>query len=100
MPIWTTLPKSPLAKSKNVARVMALTSKIRVKKSKVDISYQQIKDWINYFQIASEQQIHQAVHSQKFQVLPLEIKKKILKTARKLEFNLVTKEIKKPLEKY
>ena len=69
------------------------------KKGNKNITQQQIEGWINYFRTAPEQQIHQAIQSQKFQALPLEIKEGILNRTEELKLNLVAEKIKKVLEK-
>ena len=63
-----------------------------------NLTQQQVEGWINYFLTAPEQQIHQAIQSQKFQSLPLEIKEGILNQAEELKLNLVAETIRKVLK--
>ena len=102
MPIWTAPPKSLFAKEKQSPSDrthLKGEGNSSSKKDKKNITQQQIEGWINYFRTASEQQTHQAIQSQKFQALPLEIKEGILNRAEELKLNLVVEKIKKVLEK-
>ena len=106
MPIWTAPPKSLFAKEKQSPSDrthLKSGGSNSSKKEKKNITQQQIEGliegWINYFRTASEQQTHQAIQSQKFQALPLEIKEGILNRAEELKLNLVVEKIKKVLEK-
>ncbi|HHZ92471.1 TPA: hypothetical protein EYN65_18555, partial [Candidatus Poribacteria bacterium] len=106
MPIWTVPPKSLFAKEKQSPSDRTHLKgggNSSSKKEKKNITQQQIEGliegWINYFRTASEQQTHQAIQSQKFQALPLEIKEGILNRVEELKLNLVAEKIKKVLEK-
>ena len=106
MPIWTAPPKSLFAKEKQSPSDrthLKGEGNSSSKKDKKNITQQQIEGliegWINYFRTASEQQTHQAIQSQKFQALPLEIKEGILNRGEELKLNLVAEKIKKVLEK-
>ena len=99
MPIWTAPPKSLLTKGKKRSPSDGTDLKGKGKKGGRNITQQQAESWINYFRTASEQQTHQAIQSQKFQALPLEIKEGILNRAEELKLNLVVEKTKKVLEK-
>ena len=68
-------------------------------KGNKNITQQQIEGWINYFRTVSEQEIYEAIQSQKFRALSLEIKEGILNQAEELKLNPVVEKIKKNLEK-
>ena len=56
--------------------------KIKSRKGQASVR-QQVEGWTNYFRTASEQQIRQAIESEKFQDLPEEVKKEIGIAAKK-----------------
>ena len=68
-------------------------------KGNKNITQQQIEGWINYFRTVSEQEIYEAIQSQKSRALSLEIKEGILNQAEELKLNPVAEKIKKNLEK-
>ena len=99
MPIWMAPPKSLLAKGKKRSPSDGTDLKGKGKKGDRNITQQQAEGWINYFHTASEQQIHQAIQSQKFQTLDSKVQREILNRAEEFKLNLVAEKIKKFLEK-
>ena len=99
MPIWTAPPRSTWIKGKKQSPSDRTHLKGGGNSSSKNVTQRQIEGWINYFRTASEQQTHQAIQSQKFQALPLEIKEGILNRGEELKLNLVVEKIKKVLEK-
>ena len=99
MPIWTAPPRSTWIKGKKQSPSDRTHLKGGGNSSSKNVTQRQIEGWINYFHTASEQQTHQAIQSQKFQALPLEIKEEILNQVEELKLNRVAGKIKKNLEK-
>ena len=99
MPIWMAPPKSLLAKGKKRSPSDGTDLKGKGKKGGRNITQQQAEGWINYFRTTSEQQIHQAIQSQRFQTLDSKVQWEILNRAEELKLNLVAEKIKKFLEK-